>query len=107
MSAEELHAAGVVDVLADPGEAEAASSEWIARTAKRHNGTQAVLRARTLVHPITRQELDSIADVWVDAAFRLAEKDLRMMARIVRSQMRLSENLTDVESALEPVAAAV
>jgi DSF synthase len=107
MSAEELQAAGVVDVLADPGEAEYATGEWIARTAKRHNGTQAVLRARTLVHPITRQELDSIADVWVDAAFRLADKDLRLMARIVRSQMRLSESLTCAESTLEPIAAAV
>lgn len=107
-TAEELHAAGLVDVLANPGEAEAATNEWIARTAKRHNGTQAVLRARTLVHPITRQELDSITDVWVDAAFQLAEKDLRMMARLVRSQMRLSEQLSDVDAtAIEPMVAAV
>ena len=106
MSAEELHAAGVVDVLAEPGEAQAATQEWIARTAKRHNGTQAVLRARTLVHPITRQELDSIADVWVDAAFRLAEKDLRMMGRLVRSQMRLSESLADGDAAaIQPIVA--
>jgi len=108
MSAEELHAAGVVDVLANPGEAEAATREWISRAAKRHNGMQAVLRARTLVHPITRQELDSITDVWVDAAFRLTEKDLRMMGRIVRSQLRLSENMAEAETAtVEPMAAAV
>jgi DSF synthase len=108
MSAEELHAAGVVDVLANPGEAEAATSEWIARASKRHNGMQAVLRARTLVHPITRQELDSIAEVWVDAAFRLTEKDLRMMGRIVRSQLRLSEHTAEAETAtVEPMAAAV
>jgi len=107
-TAEEMHAAGLVDVLANPGEAEAATNEWIARTAKRHNGTQAVLRARTLVHPITRQELDSITDVWVDAAFQLAEKDLRMMARLVRSQMRLSEQLSDADAtANEPMVAAV
>jgi DSF synthase len=107
-SAEELHAAGLIDVLANAGEAEAATNEWIARTSKRHNGTQAVLRARTLVHPITRQELDAIVDVWVDAAFRLAEKDLRMMARIVRSQMRLSESLADGDvCASEPMSAAV
>ncbi len=107
MSAEELHLAGVVDVLAKPGEAEAATRDWIARHSKRHNGTQAVLRARSLVQPITREELDSIAELWVDAAFRLADKDLRMMGRIVRSQMRLTEAVADVQTAEPMVAAAV
>ncbi len=107
MSAEELHDAGVVDVLAQPGEAEAAAAEWIARTARRHNGTQAVFRARTLVQPITRQELDSITDVWVDAAFRLTEKDLRMMGRLVRSQLRLTERVEETELPAEPLAAAM
>jgi DSF synthase len=79
-------------VLAKDGEGETAVQEWIARNARRRNGTQAVLRARQLVHPITREELDAIADVWVDAAFRLDDKDLKMMGRIVRSQMRRMES---------------
>jgi DSF synthase len=91
-SAKELHEAGLVDVLAKDGQAESAVQDWIARNARRRNGTQAVLRARQLVHPITRQELDAIADVWVDAAFRLEDKDLKMMGRIVRSQMRRMES---------------
>jgi DSF synthase len=91
-SAKEMHEAGLVDVLAKDGEGEAATQEWIARNARRRNGTQAVFRARQLVHPITRQELDAIADVWVDAAFRLDDKDLKMMGRIVRSQMRRMES---------------
>ena len=70
--------------------------EWIAKNWKRRNGTQAVMRARQFFHPITRQELDAIADVWVDAALRLDDKDLRMMGRIVRSQMRRLEH-GDVE----------
>jgi len=107
MSAAELHEAGVVDVLAKNGEGEAATQDWIARNSRRHNGTQAVFRARQLVHPISRQELDSIADLWVDAAFRLGDKDLRMMARLVRSQMRRMEGEERVDIAAQPLAAAI
>ena len=104
-SAEELYDAGVVDVIAKRGEAPTATRDWIARHAKRHNGTQAVLRARSLVQPVTRQELDSIAELWVDAAFRLGDSDLRMMGRLVRSQIRRAETLGE-EQTVEPVLAA-
>jgi hypothetical protein len=47
---------------------------------------------------VTREELDAITDVWVDAAFRLGDRDLKMMSRIVRAQMRRMEqgNIDDV-----------
>ena len=91
----------MVDVIAKDGQAESAVQQWIANNSRRRNGTQAVFRARQLVHPITRQELDAIADVWVDAAFRLEDRDLKMMGRIVRSQMRRMEHgdVTDVAAA--------
>ena len=40
----------------------------------------------------------AIDDVWVDAAFRLGDRDLKMMSRIVRAQMRRMEQggITDV-----------
>ncbi len=106
MPAEELHEAGIVDVLAKPGEGEAAARAWIARNSKHHNGSQAVFRARQLVQPITRQELDSITDLWVDAALRLTDKDLRMMGRLVRSQTRRMEHGQDVQVAEQALAAA-
>jgi DSF synthase len=49
------------------------------------------------VHPITREEMDRIVDVWVDAAMRLEEKDLKMMHRLVRAQSR--RTATDDQSA--------
>lgn len=91
-TAKELHEMGIVDVLAPDGGAENVVNEWIARNWKRRNGTQAVLRARQIVQPITREELDAIADVWVDAALKLEDKDLKMMSRIVRSQLRRIEH---------------
>jgi len=91
LSAAELHEMGVVDVLAKNGEGETAVREWIAKNSKRRNGVQAALRARRCVSPVTREELDAITDVWVDAAFRLGDRDLKMMGRIVRAQMRRME----------------
>jgi DSF synthase len=41
---------------------------------------------------VTREELDGIVDLWVDAALRLGERDLRMMNRLVRAQMRRMES---------------
>ncbi len=98
LPAAELHEMGVVDILAKKGEGATAVREWIARNAKRRNGLQAAFRARKQVHPVTREELDAITDEWVDAAFRLEDRDLRMMSRIVRAQMRRMEqgNACDV-----------
>ena len=112
LPAAKLQEMGVVDVLVRDGEGPTAVREWIARNAKRRNGLQAAFRAKKLVHPVTREELDAITDVWVDAAFRLHDRDLKMMGRIVRAQMRRMEtgDVTDVtETALaeERMAAAV
>jgi DSF synthase len=104
LPAARLHEMGVVDVLVKDGEGEMAVQNWIAGNARRRNGVQATYRARKLVNPVTREELDAITDVWVDAAFRLGDRDLKMMGRIVRAQMRRTEigDVADVtEAALE------
>jgi len=88
MTAAELHKLGVVDVVATDGQGETAVRNWIARNAKRRNGLQGVLRARHLIHPVTREELEGIVELWVDAAMRLRERDLKMMSRLVRAQVR-------------------
>ena len=87
-SAPELHKMGVIDVVATQGQGEEAVRQWIAKNQKRRNGFQAVRGARQHVNPITREELDKITDVWVDAALRLEDRDLKMIHRLVRSQDR-------------------
>ena len=101
LPAQELHEMGVVDVLAPDGQGESAVRQWIAKNAKRRNGLQAVHRVRQLVHPVTREELDAITDTWVDAALLLEDRDLKMMSRIVRAQMRRmdSGDVVDVAAA--------
>jgi len=104
LPARKLHEMGVVDVLAADGDGENAVRQWIAANAKRRNGMQAVFRSRDHVQPIARSELDAIADVWVDAALRLNDRDLRMMGRIVRAQMRRSESHEGLDVAAEALA---
>jgi DSF synthase len=92
LSARSLHEMGIVDVVAPDGQGELAVDEWIGRVGRRRNGHAAVYHARQQVHPITREELDAITETWVDAALRLEDRDLKMMSRIVRSQMRRMEH---------------
>ncbi len=107
LSAKRLHEMGVVDVLAPAGQGDSAVRQWIASNARRRNAMQAVYHARQFVQPITREELDSVADLWVDAALRLEERDLRMMGRLVRSQARRMEASHPADALSEPAAAMI
>jgi DSF synthase len=84
--AEELHEMGVVDVLAEPGEGEQAIYEYIRRANRARNGSLAVRSAREISQPVRYDELKQITEIWVDAALRLGDKDLRMMQRLIARQ---------------------
>ena len=87
LTAARLHEMGIVDVLAKDGEGESEVQAWIAKNARRRSGFQGVMRVRQQVNPITREELDAVANTRVDCALRLEDRDLRMMSRVVRAQM--------------------
>lgn len=84
--AEELHEMGVVDVLAGPGEGEAAVYDYVRREEKSRNGILALRSAREVSQPAPYDELIRITEIWVDAALRLEPRDLRMMERLVARQ---------------------
>ncbi|HKB73190.1 MAG TPA: crotonase/enoyl-CoA hydratase family protein, partial [Burkholderiales bacterium] len=88
-TAEEMHEAGVVDVLAEDGAGEAAVQDYVRRNERRRNGMQAVFSCRQHFHPVSYEELLNIANVWVNAALRLEEKDLKLMSRLARAQAKL------------------
>jgi DSF synthase len=52
---------------------------------------RAMYECRQHMHPITHQELMKITEAWVDAALRLEDRDLKMMERLVRAQLRQQE----------------
>jgi DSF synthase len=90
-SAAELHEMGVVDHLAEPGAGRAALHRFVQQDRRNGMTRRALLRMRERVHPITKVELLDIADLWVESALALSDKDQRMMERLVKAQERRME----------------
>jgi DSF synthase len=83
---EELYQMGVVDVLAEDGQGEYALNNWVKKNHRSLNSFQAINRAKQRVNPLTLEELNDIVEIWVDAALRLDERNLKVMERLVRAQ---------------------
>jgi DSF synthase len=88
-TAEEMYDLGLVHVLAEPGEGEAAVRAYIRQNRRRHSGQCAIYKATQSAAPIGLRELEAIVDVWADAALGLQELDLKLMVRLVGAQTRL------------------
>jgi len=84
--AEELHAAGLIDIVVEDGEGVKAVHDYVKKQEHRSNGFLAVQKARNRFNPVTYQELMDITTVWVESALKLSERDLKVMDRFVRSQ---------------------
>jgi DSF synthase len=105
LPAKKLHEMGVIDVLAKDGQGESAVQQWIADNRRRQNGMQAVFGLRQLCNPISRQELDAVAESWVDAALRLTDRDLRLMGWLMRAQQDRAATIeTGAAAEARPVA---
>lgn len=90
-TAEELHALGIVDVLAEDGRGENAVWDYI-RSHDRHlNGYHAIRNAFNRITPLIRQELVDVLEDWVEASMRITSTDLKLMNRLVRAQNRKNQ----------------
>ncbi len=87
--AEELHELGLVDVLAEPGEGEAEVYALIKKRNRQANSYRALRKVRDTCSSYSYQEMKDIVDIWVDAAFELDARDLRMMERLIKRQNRI------------------
>ena len=85
-SGEELYRMGVVDVLAEDGLGEVTLTHWVKKHHRSLNASQAITRAKHMINPLMYDELYRITEVWVDAALRLDERNLKVMERLVRAQ---------------------
>ena len=85
-SASELFDMGIVDVLAEDGEGEQVTEDYLKSHNRSHNTIRSIKKIRQIVHPITRQSLLDIVDIWVEAAMDLSEKDLAKMGRLLYLQ---------------------
>ncbi len=87
-SADQLYRRHLVDLVVDDGEGEA-SIEAVLRTVNpRLRGTLAALQARRLAAPVTHDSLMAIVDLWSKTAMTLKDRDLRLMERLARAQVR-------------------
>ncbi|MDB5694001.1 MAG: enoyl-CoA hydratase [Alphaproteobacteria bacterium] len=89
-SAEEMHALGLVQVLAEPGQGEEAVRAYIAKNGRRQAGHRGIYQASSLVDPISLAELEAVVEIWADSALCLSDGDLKLMKRLVKAQARLA-----------------
>ncbi|NOQ82310.1 MAG: enoyl-CoA hydratase [Methylophaga sp.] len=90
-TAEEMFEMGIVDILADEGQADLALFKYIEAVNKRPNSHEALRKVKDICNPISYKELADITHIWVDTALQLTEKDLRMMTRLVKRQTAKAE----------------
>jgi DSF synthase len=88
--AEDLHAGGVVDILAEDGRGENAVYEHIVRQAGKQNTRQAILQIRRKLRPVRYEDLMEVKEIWVDNAMRLGPREIRLMERLLNAQARVS-----------------
>lgn len=87
-TADQLYRRGLVDVIAEDGEGEAAVDHVVRSVHPRLRGTLAALQARGVAIPITHESLMAVVDHWSDVAMTLTDRDLRLMERLARAQVR-------------------
>jgi len=96
-SADELYEMGIIDVVADDGHGVQATEDYLNSHNQSHDTIRSLKKIRQIVHPIKREHLDEIADIWFDAAMNLSEKDLAKMGRIIHLQKDLKDS-REIES---------
>jgi DSF synthase len=87
-NADELMYRRLIDMVVPDGEGEAAIDRVVREVDPRHRGTIAALRAQRTAAPVRRESLVAIVDQWADSAMGLTDRDLRLMERLARAQVR-------------------
>ena len=89
-SAEELHELGLVDVLAETGEGEAAVWSYIKGNHRQFHAHQGLRGAIQAADPLDYGALLRVTEAWVEQAMELADKDLEVMNYLIRAQQKLN-----------------
>lgn len=87
-TAAELNELGLIDKLAEPGDARTALETFLVKHRRNHQTLSAITQMRNITNPISKEELMKIADLWVDASMALPAMSRKIMGRIVRAQLK-------------------
>lgn len=93
-TAGELYDMGIIDVLAEDGAGVQATEDYMNSHNQSHNTIRSIKKIRQMVHPITRQTLYDIVDIWIEAAMDLSLKDLSKMERLLHLQKGMKDSKT-------------
>ena len=100
-TAGQLQRRGLVDLVVEDGEGEIALEKMVRSVGPRLRGTLAALQARRVAAPITYESLQTVVDLWAVTALTLNDRDLRLMERLARAQVRKVGG--DSEGAVEEI----
>ena len=87
-TADQLQRRHLVDLVVEDGEGEAAIEAVLQAVNPRLRGTLAALEGRRMSSPITYEALMNIVEKWTETAIELTDRDLRLMERLARAQVR-------------------
>lgn len=87
-TAEELHEMGIVTMVAERGDGEAAVFDFIHRDQRSFRARAALSHIRARVEPVSWDELIGVTDAWVETALTLGPAELRKMRRLAGAQDR-------------------
>jgi DSF synthase len=99
--ADELQRRGLVDFVVPDGDGEDAIEVVVRSIDQRQRGMLAALRARGMASPVTYDSLIETVDHWAETALSLTDRDLRLMERLARAQMK--KNGGGKEGAVEEI----
>ena len=85
-NARKLYEMGVVHCLGEAGKGVETVEKFMKQHQQTGNGYRALQQVRQCYNPTNYQELLKITQIWVDAALRLKEENLRFMDRLVKAQ---------------------
>ena len=87
-TADQLYRRGLVDLVVDDGEGEQSLNQFVRAMEPRFRGTIAALQARRIAAPISYEALQAVVDHWATTAVSLTTRDMRLMERLARAQVR-------------------
>ncbi len=87
-TADQLCRRGLVDMVVDDGAGELAIEQAVRSVDVRLRGTLAALQAQRFAAPIAYKSLLAIVEQWAETALALTTRDLRLMERLARAQVR-------------------
>lgn len=85
-NARKLYEMGIVHRLCEAGKGVESVEKFMKQHQQLGNGYRALQQVRECYNPTNYQELLDITKIWVDAALRLSEENLRFIDRLVKAQ---------------------